>query len=113
MGAILGVICGFIFILAWAACDTEGDSNDWSEYDDPFENEAFAKGYLLGLDEGRRGMCVFSLTEKEAAELILTEAELLESDAEGDDEGEFEQKTLRLAAAMRMGAEALERSLEC
>ena len=40
-------------------------------------------------------------------------AELLESDAEGDDEGEFSWQARRLARAMRMGAEALERSLEC
>ena len=108
MGTVLGVICAAIFFLAWLACDAAG-RYDYDGYDNPFVDPDFAEGIRRGLEDGLRG----GLTEAEAAELIRTEAELLESDAEGDDEGEFSWQTRRLARAMRMGAEALERSLEC
>ena len=108
MGTVLGVICAAIFFLAWLACDAAG-RHDCDGYDDPFMDPDFAEDFRRGLEDGLRG----GLTEAEAAELIRTEAELLESDAEGDDEGEFSWQARRLARAMRMGAEALERSLEC
>lgn len=109
MGTAVGIACIFIFMLAWAACGAAGAYDNWSEYDDPFMDPDFAEDFRRGLEDGLRG----GLTEAEAAELIRTEAELLESDAEGDDEGEFSWQARRLARAMRMGAEALERSLEC
>lgn len=109
MGTVLGVICAFVFLLAWAACSAAGTYDDWSEYDDPLVDPDFAEGFRRGLEDRLRG----GLTATEAAELIRTEAELLDSDAEGDDEGEFSWQARRLARAMRMGAEALERSLEC
>lgn len=101
MGTAIGIACIFIFMLAWAACGAAGAYDDWSEYDDPFMDPYSAEDFS---DD---------LTELEAAELILTEAELLESDADGDDDRDFNQKVRRLVIAMRMGAEALERSLEC
>lgn len=109
MGTVLGVICAFVFLLAWAACSAAGAYDDWSEYDDPLVDPDFAEGFRRGLEDRPRG----GLTEAEAAELIRTEAELLDSDAEGDDEDEFSWQARRLARAMRMGAEALERSIEC
>lgn len=113
MGTVLGVICAVIFILAWAACDTDGISDDWSEYDDPFTTSEFQNGFRRGLEDGHRDRTEEGLvTGIEAVELILTEAELLESDAAGDDDREYSFKVRRLASAMRMGAEALERSLE-
>lgn len=102
MGTVLGVICAAIFFLAWLVRDAAG-RYDYDGYDNPFVDPDFAEGIRRGLEDG--------LTEAEAAELIRTEAELLESDAEGDDEGEFSWQARRLARAMRMGAEALERSL--
>lgn len=108
MGTAIGIACIFIFMLAWAACGAAGAYDDWSEYDDPFMDPEFAEGFRRGLEDGLKG----GLTEAEAAELIRTEAELLESDAEGD-EDEFSLQARRLARAMRMGAEALERSIEC
>ena len=107
MGTVLGVICAAIFFLVWLACDAAG-RYDYDGYDDPFMDPDFAEGIRRGLEDGLRG----GLTEAEAAELIRTEAELLESDAEGD-EDEFSLQARRLARAMRMGAEALERSIEC
>jgi hypothetical protein len=101
MGTVLGVICAFVFLLAWAACSAAGAYDDWSEYDDLLVDPDFAEGFRGGL------------TEMEAVELILTEAELLESDAEENEEDEFSWQARRLARAMRMGAEALERSIEC
>lgn len=98
MGTVLGVICAFVFLLAWAACSAAGAYDDWSEYDDPFMDPDFAEGFRRGLEDGLRG----GLTATEAAELIRTEAELLDSDAEDD------WQARRLARAMRMGAEALE-----
>jgi len=109
MGTVLGVICAFVFLLAWAARSAAGAYDDWNEYDDPLVDPDFAEGFRRGLEDRLRG----GLTAMEAAELIRTEAELLDSDAEGDDEGEFSWQARRLARAMRMGAEALERSLEC
>lgn len=109
MGTAVGIACIFIFMLAWAACGAAGAYDDWSEYDDPFMDPDFAEDFRRGLEDGLRD----DLTALEAAELILTEAELLESDADGDDDRDFNQKVRRLVIAMRMGAEALERSLEC
>lgn len=109
MGTVLGVICAAIFFLACLARDAAGGCDYCDGYDDPFMDPDFAEDFRRGLEDGLRG----GLTEAEAAELIRTEAELLESDAEGDDEGEFSWQARRLARAMRMGAEALERSLEC
>ena len=109
MGTVLGVICAFVFLLAWAACSAAGAYDDWSEYDDPLVDPDFAEGFRRGFEDGLRG----GLTEMEAVELILTEAELLESDAEENEEDEFSWQARRLARAMRMGAEALGRSIEC
>lgn len=109
MGTAIGIACIFIFMLAWAACGAAGAYDDWSEYDDPFMDPEFAEGFRRGLEDGLKG----SLTQMEAAELILTEAELLESDAGEADEDEFSLQARRLARAMRMGDEALERSIEC
>ena len=109
MGTVLGVICAAIFFLAWLACDAAGGCDYCDGYDDPFMDPDFAEDFRRGLEDGLRD----DLTALEAAELILTEAELLESDADGDDDRDFNQKVRRLVIAMRMGAEALERSLEC
>lgn len=109
METAVGIACIFIFMLAWAACSAAGAYDDWSEYDDPFMDPDFAEGFRRGLEDRLRG----GLTATEAAELIRTEAELLESDAEENEEDEFGWQARRLARAMRMGAEALERSLEC
>lgn len=109
MGTVSGVICAAIFFLAWLARDAAGGCDYCDGYDDPFMDPDFAEDFRRGLEDGLRG----SLTQMEAAELILTEAELLESDAEEADEDEFSLQARRLARAMRMGAEALERSIEC
>ena len=109
MGTVLGVICAFVFLLAWAACSAAGAYDDWNEYDDPLVDPDFAEGFRRGLEDRLRG----GLTAREAAELIRTEAELLDSDAGESEEDEFSWQARRLARAMRMGAEALERSLEC
>ena len=41
MGTVLGVICAFVFLLAWAACSAAGAYDDWNEYDDPLVDPDF------------------------------------------------------------------------